>query len=98
MSNDVVYNQVLSFNGDSIDCRTIMKSYVEEGKLILVLEDAEKLFIDGKHVDTTGHKDRIPELLARARERGFEIEPKAVTHYASSRAEEEPVEYVLVKW
>lgn len=98
MSNDVVYNQVLSFNGDSIDCHTIMKSYVEEGKLILVLEDSGKLFIDGKHVNTTGHKDRIPELLTLALERGFEIESKSVTHYALEMVSEQKVEYVLIKW
>ncbi len=98
MPNDVVYNQVLSFYGDSVDCRTIMKSYVEEGKLILMLDDTEKLFIDGKHVDTTGHKDRIPELLALAQERGFEIEPKTVTHYALEQGDSEPTEYVLIKW
>ena len=98
MSNDVVYNQVLSFCGDRIDCHTIMKSYVEEGKLILVLEDSEKLFIEGKRVNTTGRKDRIPELLTQAQERGIEIESKSVTHYAVTRAPGNTVEYVLIKW
>lgn len=98
MSNDVVYNQVLSFFGDGVDCHTIMKSYVEEGKLILVLEDTEKLFIEGKHVDTIGHKDRIPELLILARDRGFEIDARAICHYAAERSAENPVEYVLIKW
>ena len=98
MSNEVVYNQVLSFCGDSIDCHTIVKSYVEEGKLILVLEDSGKLFIEGKRVKTTGNKDRIPELLALAQSRGMEIESKSVTHYAVTKVPGKTVEYVLIKW
>lgn len=98
MHDDVVYNQILSFSQDSVDCHTVVKSYAEEGKLILVMEDAEKLLIDGRNVDTTGHKKRVQELLVIARKNGYEIDSKMVTHYAASNMEDVTVEYLLIKW
>jgi hypothetical protein len=98
MQDEVVYNQIITFVRDTVDCRTIVKSYVEEGKLILVLEDSLKLLIDGRYVDTTGRKDRIQELLSSARSAGVALDDMTVAHYASSRNEEEPIEYVLIKW
>jgi hypothetical protein len=98
MQDEVVYNQIIIFARDTVDCRTIMRSYVEEGKLILVLEDSWNLLIEGRHVDTTGRKDRIQELLSIAQNAGVALDDMAVAHYASSRDEEELVEYILIKW
>ncbi len=98
MQDDVVYNQIITFAQSGVEARTVVRSYVEEGKLILVFEDAQKLLIEGRHVDSTGRRDRIHELLASAQDAGITVDPKAVTHYAASRNDDEPVEYVLIKW
>ena len=45
MSNDVTYNQILCFTNTSLGCQTILRSYVEKGRLILILEDSHKLII-----------------------------------------------------
>ncbi len=98
MQDDVVYNQVIRFASEEVDSRTVMRSYVEEGKLILVLDDSQKLLIDGRQVDTVGRKERIHELLASARGLGIALETKTVTHYAVGHKEDGPHEYVLIKW
>jgi len=98
MRDEVVYNQIITFARDTVNCRNIVRSYVEEGKLILVLEDSQKLLIEGRNVDTTGRKDRIQSLLAQAQDVGVDLDAMAVTHYASTRNEEEQIEYVLIKW
>ena len=98
MQDEVVYNQIITFARGELDARTVARSYVEEGKLILVFEDAQKLLIEGRHVESTGHRERIQEILTAAMEAGIMLEAKAVTHYASSRTDDELVEYVLIKW
>lgn len=98
MQEDVVYNQIITFARGEVDARTVARSYVEEGKLILVFEDAQKLLIEGRHVDSTGHRERIQEILATAQEVGVVLDAKPVTHYATSRNDDDPVEYVLIRW
>ena len=98
MAEEIIYNQILSSSPASLTWQTVLRSYVEEGKLILVLEDSEKILIDGRNVDTTGHKDRIQELVSLAIEKGIECDPRSVMHYAEGGNEEEALEYVLIKW
>jgi hypothetical protein len=98
MAEDIIYNQILTFSPASLTGQVILRSYVEEGKLILVLEDSQKVLIDGRNVDTTGHKERIQELVSLALEKGIECDTKSVMHYAEVETEEEATEYVLIKW
>jgi hypothetical protein len=98
MENDITYNQILNFSQASLVLKTILRSFVEEGKLILILEDSNKIIIDGRNVDTTGHRQRIQELVLLAREKGIEWDPKAVMHYAEGGTEEGSIEYILIKW
>lgn len=98
MNEGVTYNQIISFARGDLLVRSIAKSYAEEGKLILVLDNSDRIIIEGKGIDTTSHKERAQELIDTAREQGFTFDPKAVTHYASSQTGEEVVEYILVKW
>ena len=98
MADDVIYNQILSCSPTSLTVQIILRSYVEEGKLILVLEDSEKVLIDGRNVDTTGHKERIQGLVSLARGKGIECDSKSVMHYADGRTEEDALECVLIKW
>jgi hypothetical protein len=98
MNEEVRYDQVISFASGDVLVRTIAKSYAEEGRLILVLDTADRILIEGKDLDTTGHKERTQEIMDIAGERGFIPDPRAVKHYASSPAEGGTVEYILVKW
>ncbi|MDP2984033.1 MAG: hypothetical protein Q8O92_11980 [Candidatus Latescibacter sp.] len=98
MDEDIIYNQILTFSPASLTGQLILRSYVEEGKLILVLEDSQKVLIDGRNVNTTGHRERIQELVSLALEKGIECDPKSVMHYADCGTDGEDMEYVLIKW
>jgi len=98
MNNEVTYNQIISFARGDVLILPVAKSYVEEGKLILVLESSEKILIEGKKIDSSGHKNRIQELLAAVSEKGCAVDPSAVKHYAIAQDESAVVEYILVKW
>ncbi len=98
MHNDVTYNMILSHAQGEVRSMQVAKSYAEEGKLMLMLESSEKIIIEGKKVDTTGHKKRIQELLDLARGKGFEVDSWTVKHYAAVRTGGNLVEYILVKW
>jgi hypothetical protein len=98
MNDDVTYNQVVSFDEDGIRIRTVVKSYAEEGELILMFDGAERILIEGKDVDATGHKERVREILDEAEGNGLAVDPKSVMHYAVRKAGDALCEYVLVKW
>jgi hypothetical protein len=98
MENDITYNQILSCSPTSLTVQTILRSFVEEGKLILILEDSEKIIIDGRDVDTTGHRERIQKLISLAREKGIECDLKSVMHYAEVKTDEVCLEHILIKW
>jgi len=98
MRDDVTYNMILSLAQGEVCSMQVAKSYAEEGKLMLMLESSEKIVIEGRKVDTTGHKKRIQELLDFAREKGYDVDPRAVKHYAAVRNGGSLVEYILVKW
>ena len=93
-SNDVSYNQLISFHGSSVKSQTLRGTYASEGKLILVFENNKKTVIDGKDIEVTGQKKRIQEIVSLARDKGFNIPKRSVKHYAK----EEGNEYVLVRW
>ena len=56
MPDKVTCNQLISLNGNAINCQTLSGSYAAEGKLILVYGNSRKLLVDGKNVYTIGHK------------------------------------------
>jgi len=60
-----------------------------------VFGNYRRLVIDGKNVDSAGHKERVCEIVSRACEEGIDIHEKAVKHYAKS---DDGIEYVLVRW
>ncbi len=93
MSDDITYNQIIFLTNDSFTCQSVKKSFIEKGKLILVLEDLQKIIIAGKSIDTSGHKKRIRELVSMAVGKGFDIPEKSIKHYAKEKG----VEYVLVR-
>ncbi|MFC1650538.1 hypothetical protein ACFL2X_03110 [Candidatus Latescibacterota bacterium] len=94
MANDVLYNQLISLRGVSVKCQNLLGSRVFEGKLILVFGNNKKTIIDGKSVEATGQKKRVREIIALAVGKGFDIPEKSVKHFA----EDNGVEYVLVRW
>ena len=94
MSDDITYNQIIFLTNDSFTCQTVKKSFIEKGKLILVLDDSKKITILGKNIDTSGHKKRIREILSMAERKEFNIHEKSVKHYASGK----DVEYILIRW
>ena len=94
MTNDISYNQLISLRGVSVKCQSLLGSRVFEGKLILVFGNNNKTIINGKSVEATGQKKRIREIVTIAVEKGFDIPDKSVKHYA----EDNGVEYVLVRW
>jgi len=98
MENDITYNQILTSSPTSLTVQTILRSFVEEGKLILILEDSEKIIIDGRDVDTTGHKERIQKLISLARGKGIDCDTKSVMHYAEIKTDGTFLEYILIKW
>ncbi len=67
MSDDIIYNQIIFLTNDSFTCQTVKKSFIEKGKLILVLEYLQKIIIAGKNIDTSGHKN---DFVKRNRKKG----------------------------
>jgi len=94
MSDDITYNQIIFLTNDSFTCQTVKKSFIEKGKLILVLEDLQKIIIAGGNIDTSENKKRILKMVSMAEEKGINIPKKSVKHYAK----DEENEYVLVRW
>ena len=51
MPDSVTYNQIITLKkNNSIKCQIVKKSFTEKGKLILILEDLQKIIIDGKNI------------------------------------------------
>ena len=94
MFNDITYNQIIFYKNTSFNHQNIKKSFVEHNKLILILEDSQKIIISGKNIHTTGYKKRIKELLLMAKGDGIEIQEKSVMHYAIVNEDE----YILIRW
>lgn len=94
MPSDIIYNQIICYNNSSITCQNIKKSFVERDKLILILDNSQKIIISGRNIETTEYKKRIHKLMLMIKDEGFEIEEKSVKHYAK----DEKNEYVLVRW
>ena len=94
MPDDITYIQIISCVNTSLTCQIIKKSFIEKGKLILILDDYQKIIISGKNIYTSENENRICELIAIAKEKGCNIPDKSVKHYAK----EEGNEYVLVRW
>ena len=95
MQDDIAYNQIISFEKNaSVKCHHTKRSFIEKGKLILIIENSKKITISGKNIDASGHRSRIRELVSLATEKGLDIPEKSIKHYAK----EKEVEYVLVKW
>ena len=94
MPDKVIYNQLITLSGTTINFQTLRGSYAADGKLILVYGNSKKLLIDGKNVYSAGHNKRIRELVSLARENGHDILEKSVLHYARRGGKE----YVLVRW
>ena len=94
MPDQVTYNQLITLNGNAINCQTLRGSYAAEGKLILVYGNSRKLILDGKTVYSTGYQKRIRELVSLEAEAGYTIPEKSVLHYARGN----DAEYVLVRW
>ena len=89
MPNDITYNRILCYANSSITCQNIKKSFVDHNKLILILEDYQKITIAGKNIDTTAHKKRIRELVSMETRKGFDIPEKSVKHYGHYVKEKE---------
>ena len=95
MPDSVTYNQIITLKkNNSIKCQIVKKSFTEKGKLILILEDLQKIIIDGKNIVISGYKERIFEMVSMAEEEGFDVSMKSVKHYARI----ENSEFVVVKW
>ena len=96
MQDDITYNQIISFEKNaSVKCNHTKRSFIEKGKLILIIENSKKITISGKNIDASGHRSRIRELVSMAIEKRLDIPEKSIKHYArDSRG----VEYVLVRW
>ena len=86
--------QPISYNKSSINCQTIKKSFVENYKLILVIDNSQNITISGKNIDTIGSRKRIKELMLLTKDYGFKIQDKSVIHYTKDKDNE----YVLVRW
>ncbi len=83
MQDDVTYNQIIIFGGNtSLKCKQVKKSFAEKGQFILVLEDSKKITISEKNIDTSGHRKRIRKLISMAKGKGFDIPEKSIKHYA----------------
>ena len=60
MREDIAYNKIICFEKNaSVKCHHIKRSFIEKGKLILILEDSKKITISGKRIDASGHSSRI---------------------------------------
>ena len=90
MPDDIIYNQLIRFRkNSSIKFYQIKKSFIEQGLLILILDDSNKITISGKNIDAIGHRNRINELLSLATEKGFDIPEKSIKHYAKEEGNED---------
>ena len=66
MKDDIAYNQIIIFEKNaSIQCHQIKKSFIENGKLILILEDSKKITISGKNIDNTGAEEPSLDIAFR---------------------------------
>ena len=66
MSDDITYNQISFLTNDSFTSQTVKKSFIEKGKLILIIEDSKKITISGKRIDASGNRYYYaPGLCAR---------------------------------
>ena len=93
MPDSITYNQIITLKkNNSIKCQIVKKTFTEKGKLIL--EDLQKIIIDGKNIVISGYKERILEMVSMAEEEGFDVSMKSVKHYARI----ENSEFVVVKW
>ena len=95
MMDEIIYNQIISFNNDSIISHTVKKSFAEKSELTMICDDWKKIVIKVKSVEVAGNKKRIRELVSMAKERGFNIPKKSVKHYAK---DDEGIEYILIRW
>ena len=69
MQDDITYNQIISFEKNaSVKCNHTKRSFIEKGKLILIIENSKKITISGKNIDDSGHRSRIRELVSLATE------------------------------
>ena len=94
MKDNITYNQIISFDKNaSVKCHHIKRSFIEKGKLILIIEDSKKITISGKRIDASGNRNRINELISMATGKGFDIPKKSIKHYAKEKG----VECVLVR-
>ena len=59
MPSVITYIQLLFLTNTSLTCQTVQKSFTEKGKLILILENSQKISIAGKNIDTSGYKKRF---------------------------------------
>jgi len=95
MQENITYNQIIGFEKNvPIKCYHIKRSFIDEGQLILILDDIKKISISGKIIDVSEHKNRICEMVEMAEEKGFDIPEKSIKHYAKGRDDE----YVLIRW
>ena len=94
MCEDIGYNQILIFSQDSLSCHSVQRSFIENGELILFLDNAEKMTINGKHIHTVEYRDRIKELLTLATESGYTFSARSAKHYV----QRSDAELVLLKW
>lgn len=94
MCEDIGYNQIFIFSRDSLSCHRVQRSFIENGKLILFLDNAEKMTINGKHIDTIEHRNRIEELLTLATKSGYTFSACSAKHYV----QRSDPELVLLKW
>ena len=92
--DEIIYNQIISFNNGSILSHTVKKAFVENSELTLICDDLKKIVIKGKSVKVAGNKKRIRELVSMAKEKELIIPEKSVIHYARI----ENSEFVLLKW
>ena len=48
MMEEIIYNQIISFNNDSIISHTVKKSFAEKSELTLICDNWKKIVIKGK--------------------------------------------------
>ena len=95
MQDDITYNQLIIFRENTFFiCKQVKRSFIEKGKLILIIEDSKKITISVKGIDASGNRNRINDRISMATEKGFYIPEKSIMHYAK----EKRVEYLLVRW
>ena len=94
MYENIGYNQILFFSKDSLSYHKIQRSFIENGEWILFFDNSEKMTINGKHIDTVEHRNRIEELLTLATESGYAFSSNSVKHHVQSS----DTKLVLLKW